>query len=65
MIYPVHLACINPNKSVLRDLLEKNIDINVMDQQNYKPIHYAAACSDPGPMQVLLEKGAILTDLTS
>ena len=64
MITPLHLACINPNKSVLSTLLEQNNDINVMDQQNYKPIHYAAACSDPGPMQVLLEKSANLFDFT-
>jgi ankyrin repeat protein len=65
MITPLHLACINPNKNVLITLLEQNNDINVMDQQNYKPIHYAAACSDPGPMQVLLEKSANLFDFTN
>ena len=36
-----------------------------MDNRNYKPIHYAAACSDPGPMQVLLENGANLFDFTN
>ncbi len=65
MITPVHLACINPNTSVLRALLALNIDINVMDQQNYKPIHYAAACSDPGIMEMLLDKDADINDHTS
>lgn len=36
-----------------------------MDNLNYKPIHYAAACSDPGPMQVLLENRANLFDFTN
>jgi ankyrin repeat protein len=65
MITPLHLACINPNKSVLSTLLEQSNEINVMDQQNYKPIHYAAACSETGPMEVLLEKSANLFDFTN
>jgi ankyrin repeat protein len=64
-ITPMHLACINPNKEVLRTLIKQNNDINVLDDKGYKPIHYAAACSDPGPMQVLLENGANLFDFTT
>jgi ankyrin repeat protein len=36
-----------------------------MDNQNYKPIHYAAACHDPAIIKLLIEKGANLFDFTN
>jgi ankyrin repeat protein len=46
----MHLACLNPNKAVLKVLLDQNSDFNVMDNQNNKPIHYAAVCSQPSSL---------------
>lgn len=64
-ITPLHLACLNPNKEVLAGLLAQNNDINATDQQMNKLIHYAAVCSSPGPLQVLLEKGASVFDVNN
>ena len=46
-ITPLHFACINPNTSVLEQVLAINSDINMVDAQMRKPIHYAAANSNP------------------
>lgn len=60
---PLHLACINPNPDVLRQLLEVNSDLNVLDTEMRRPIHYAAACENSLTLQLLLEKGANLADV--
>jgi len=33
-----------------------------MDSLNNKPIHYAAICTSPGPIALLIEKGANVFD---
>lgn len=64
-VTPLHFAAINPNEDVIEKLLSQNPEINVTDEDLWKPIHYAAACSGPGPLKVLLKHGANLSDLTN
>jgi ankyrin repeat protein len=53
-VTPLHMACLNPSRSVISTLLEQNNDINVMDVHNNKLMHYAACCASDGPIKVLL-----------
>jgi ankyrin repeat protein len=46
-------------------LLDQNNDVNVMDNQNNKPIHYAAVCSQPSSLELLFEKGASAYDVNT
>ena len=48
---PLHCACINPNENVLKQLLTVSSEaISVTDNELRRPVHYAAACSSPGPL---------------
>jgi len=62
---PLHFAALNPNKNVLKTLLEQNNDFNVIAVGNFKPIHFAAKCENSGPLELLIEKGASIYDLTT
>ncbi|KAL3664882.1 hypothetical protein V7S43_010060 [Phytophthora oleae] len=55
---PLHLAAINPNTAYLEELWAVAGDefSAIKDDQGYEPIHYAAGCESPAPMQFLLEK---------
>ncbi|KAG7376660.1 hypothetical protein PHYPSEUDO_012946 [Phytophthora pseudosyringae] len=55
---PLHLAAINPNTKYLEELWAVAGDEfgAIKDDQGYEPIHYAAGCESPAPMQFLLEK---------
>jgi len=63
-VTPIHFACINPNVEVLRKLLEQNQELHVTDNQNWKPIHYSAACESSGPLALLLGLGVSVYDQT-
>jgi ankyrin repeat protein len=54
---PIHCACINPNPEFLIKLLEMQPELNLADDQLRKPVHYAAACSGPGPLRHLIDQG--------
>ncbi|KAJ6648044.1 Poly [ADP-ribose] polymerase tankyrase [Pseudolycoriella hygida] len=56
-ITPLHCAAINPNCNYLTALLNSRPDYNVVDMQNWTLIHYAAVCTDVGPLKVLLARG--------
>ena len=62
---PLHFAALNPNKNVLKVLLEQNNDFNVMTTGNLKPIHFAAKCEKSGPLELLIDKGASIYDQTT
>jgi ankyrin repeat protein len=64
-VTPLHFAAINPNQDVIEKLLAQNPEINVTDEDLWKPIHYASACTGSGPLKVLLKHGANLNDLTN
>lgn len=55
---PLHLAAINPDTRYLDELWAVAGDefSAIKDDQGYEPIHYAAGCESPAPMQYLLEK---------
>ncbi|KAG1703413.1 hypothetical protein DVH05_007361 [Phytophthora capsici] len=55
---PLHLAAINPNTRYLEELWAVAGDefSAIKDDQGYEPIHYAAGCESPEPMQFLLDK---------
>ncbi|XP_074658150.1 poly [ADP-ribose] polymerase tankyrase-like [Tubulanus polymorphus] len=56
-ITPIHCACINPNASYLTTLMSILPEYNIMDKKHWRPIHYAATCEGPGPMELLLQRG--------
>lgn len=62
---PMHFACINPDSSVLEQVLAVNGDIHMTDSQMRKPIHYAAACANSGNLKLLIDKGASLLDVAT
>lgn len=64
-VTPLHFAAINPNKDVIKKLLEQNMELNTMDNLMHKPIHFAACCESSGPLEVLLDKGGNVFDLDS
>lgn len=55
-ITPIHCAAINPNSKYLKKLLTVVPDYDIMDSEKRKPIHYAAACEGPEPLDYLLSK---------
>ncbi|XP_055957133.1 poly [ADP-ribose] polymerase tankyrase [Patella vulgata] len=57
-ITPVHCAAINPNIKYLSRLISIEPDINVMDKNTRRPIHFAAACEGTEPLEFLLKRGA-------
>jgi ankyrin repeat protein len=60
---PVHCAAINPNPEFLRKLLSIFTDIiDVEDNQQKKPIHYASVYSNTANLMTLVDNGADLRD---
>lgn len=57
LITPLFCACINPNGAVLEKFLEICPEYTFPDETLRKPVHYAAACSGTGPLEVLTKKG--------
>ena len=64
-ITPIHLACVNPHIAVLQKLVDQNPDVNVMDSQLTKPLHFAACCENTHSIELLLSLGANPHDLNS
>ncbi|XP_064623807.1 poly [ADP-ribose] polymerase tankyrase-like [Lineus longissimus] len=56
-VTPLHCAAINPNVKYLTKLLTILPEYNIMDKNHWRPIHYAAACEGPGPLELLLSRG--------
>ena len=61
-ITPLHCACINPNPKYLKALLDAGAELQTIDQDLRRPVHYAAACVSSGPIEVLIAAGANLMD---
>ena len=60
---PMHVACINPDVSYIKKLVELDGDWNVMDNLHRKPLHYAACCKGDGPINYLLSLGALVNEV--
>ena len=61
-ITPLHCACINPNPKYLRALLDTGAEVQTLDTDLRRLVHYAAACFGPEPLQMLIAAGANLND---
>ena len=61
-ISPLHVACINPDISVLRKFYTANPDISVADMDQRKLIHYAAANKTDVALNFLISKGANMNE---
>jgi ankyrin repeat protein len=48
---------------VLLQLLAANSDLNVIDTEMRRPLHYAAVCETSDNLKLLLDKGANITDI--
>lgn len=55
---PLHFAAKQPKATALKELLERNIDIDPTDKTGKTPLHFAAANTLPDCCQALLEEGA-------
>ena len=60
---PMHLVCINPDVSFVKKMIELGADWNILDDLNRKPIHYAACCKEPGPINYLISLGALIDEV--
>lgn len=54
-VTPLHLACINPDASILQHLIDNGGEIHVGDINGKKPIAYAATCESSAPLKLLLK----------
>ena len=61
-ITPLHCACINPNTGPLEAMFRVSPDLSAADLDQRKLVHYAAACSEVGPLTFLWEKGVNLQE---
>lgn len=59
---PLHCACINPNPKYLKALLDTGAEMQTIDTDLRRPVHYAAACQTSDTLKVLIDAGANLTD---
>ena len=57
VVMPIHCAAINPNPDILKALLEIRPEYSIADEILRKPVHYAAACEGPGPLNLLIKMG--------
>lgn len=55
-ITPIHCACINPSVKYLKTLLSITQDFNVSDKRGRKPVHFAAVCEEPTPLEYLISR---------
>ena len=53
---PIHVACLNPNPEVLPALLHINPELQVLDSERRKAIHYAACNQSSANLLYLLEQ---------
>ena len=57
VITPIHCAAINPNPKILEALFDVSPEFSIPDDKLRKPVHYAAACEGPGPLELLINRG--------
>lgn len=56
LITPIHCACINPNVKYLKTLLSITQDFNIADKKGRRPVHFAAVCEGPTPLEYLITR---------
>ncbi|OUM56733.1 hypothetical protein PIROE2DRAFT_49272, partial [Piromyces sp. E2] len=55
---PLHHACKNNNKTIVRYLIEHGADINIKNYNLYTMLHYACENKNENLVKYLIEKGA-------
>ena len=55
-ICPLHIACVQPNVTVLKQLYSANPEYSAQDWNQRKLVHYAAANLVPDAMEFLIQK---------
>ena len=55
-VTPIHCASINPNVKYLKTLLSITQDFNISDRRGRRPVHYAAVCEGPTPLEYLISR---------
>ena len=56
LITPIHCASINPNVKYLKTLLSITQDFNIADKRGRRPVHFAAVCEGPTPLEYLISR---------
>ena len=62
MINPMHIACINPNVTVLRKFYSTNPEYSAADMDQRKLVHYAACNPTDAALDFLISKGVPAND---
>ncbi|CAK4488669.1 unnamed protein product, partial [Aphanomyces euteiches] len=59
-VRPLHFAAINPNPAYLQALVDEigSSGLGEVDFNGWQAVHYAAACTSPEPLKILLEGGS-------
>lgn len=55
---PLHIACFRGNEEDIRRLLRNKSNIEALDNDKDRPLHYCAHGNEPGAMKILIEAGA-------
>lgn len=57
----LHYAAIKKALPVIKQLLQANADVNILDNDNYRALHYALFYNLPEITEIFLDHGALLT----
>lgn len=52
--YPIHMACINADKELIKYFIDKNVNLECNDDRGYRPIHYICSNPDLTPLLPIL-----------
>lgn len=55
---PLHIACFRGNEEEIRRLIRNKSNIEGVDKDKDRPLHYCAHGNEPGAMKILIESGA-------
>eukprot|EP01132_Coremiostelium_polycephalum_P002194 gene2194-2700_t len=61
----LHWAVGHHALEIIKILLEKGVDVNVKDLNEYPPLYWAIESNDPEAVKILLEKGADITAINN
>ncbi|KAF2678094.1 ankyrin repeat protein, partial [Lentithecium fluviatile CBS 122367] len=64
-ITSLHLAALTGNMRLVREVLQRKVDVNVKNIHGETPLHYAAISRSTSAIQLLCETGAFINAQTS
>ena len=58
-IYPIHFACKYKLKDTLRLLINRHVDVNILNQENQTPLHVCSSMEWSDGVTILSNAGAV------